>query len=111
MVALTTDTVLFVLFVPNHSLCQPCMHYPDYLTPQSPVPEFHNLRVCMKALLILSLVSSPGVLFVRLGLLPPVIMLPISIQLHHEPTGFLLPAAARDSGVCHYDSSRHGGTS
>lgn len=111
MVAPTADTVLFVLFVPSHSLCKLCMHYPDYPAPQSPVPEFHNITICIKALLILSLVSSPGVLFVRLGLLPPIIMLPISIQLHHEPAGFLLPAAARDSGVCHYDSPRHGGTS
>lgn len=65
----------------------------------------------MKALLILNLVSSPGVLFVRLGPLPPVIMLPVNVQLHHEPAGLLLPAAARDPGVCHYDSPRHGGTS
>lgn len=61
--------------------------------------------------LIVSLVCSPGVLFVRLGLLPPVVMLPINVQLHHQPAGLLLPAAARDHGVCHYDSPRHGGTS
>lgn len=109
MVALTTDSLLFVLFVPSHSVCKLCMHYPDYPSPQR--PEFHNIGICIKAVLILPLVSSPGVLFVWLGLLPPVIMLPISVQLYREPAGFLLPAAARDSGVCHHDSPRHGRTS
>lgn len=88
-----------------------CMHYPDYLAPQSPVPEVYNIWMCMKASLILCLVSIPGVVFVRLGLLPPVIMLPVNVQLHREPAGLLFPAAARDSGVCHYDPPRHGGSS
>lgn len=52
-----------------------------------------------------------GVLFVRLGPLPPVIMLPFDLQLHHEPAGLLLPPAAGDSGVYHYDPAGHGGTS
>lgn len=62
----------------------------------------------MNSLLILSLASSPGIVFVRLGLMPPVVMLPFNIQLYHKPLGFLLPVAARDSGLCHYDSPRHG---
>jgi len=61
--------------------------------------------------LILSHISSPGVLLVRLGLLPPVVMLPVNVQLHGEPAGLLLPAAARDPGVRHHDSPRHGGVS
>lgn len=62
----------------------------------------------MNSLLILSLASSLGVVSVWLGILPPVIMLPFYVQLHHHPPSFLLPAAAWDSGLCHYDSPRHG---
>lgn len=51
-----------------------------------------------------------GVLFVRLGPVPPVLMLPFHVQLHHEPAGLLFPAAAWDAGVGHYDSARHGRT-
>lgn len=89
---------------PIHSDFKPCMHYPHY--PHT--PELHKIWICMNSLLILSLAPSPGIVFVRLGLLPSVVMLPFNIQLHHEPPGFLLPVAAWDSGLCHYDSPRHG---
>lgn len=50
-------------------------------------------------------------MFVWLGLLHPVVMLPDNHQLHGEPAGLLLPAAAGDAGVHHNDSPRHGGAS
>lgn len=50
-------------------------------------------------------------MFVWLGLLPPVLMLPVNVQLHCEPACLLLSTAAWYRGVYHYDSPRHGGTS
>lgn len=57
------------------------------------------------------LIHPAGILLVRLGVLPPVIMLSFHLQLHHQPAGLLLPADAWDTGVHHHDSPRHGGAS
>lgn len=57
------------------------------------------------------LLSRPGILLVRLGLLPPLIVLPVSVQLDRQPAGILLPAAAGNPRFCHHDPSGHGGTS
>lgn len=104
----SSSSIFFLLFLfpppPNHSVCKPCMHYPDYPTP----PELHKIWSCPDISLFR---PSPGILFVRLGLLPAVIMLPFHIQLHHQPAGLLLPAAAGHAGVHHHDSARHGGKS
>lgn len=55
--------------------------------------------------------SSSGLLLVRLGLLPPVVLLPVGLQLHRQPTGLLLPAAAGNNGFGHHDPPGHGGAS
>lgn len=78
------------------------------LHPPSLIPELHKIWSCPDISLFR---PSPGILFVRLGLLPAVIMLPFHIQLHHQPAGLLLPAAAGHAGVHHHDSARHGGKS
>lgn len=45
----------------------------------------------------------------RLGLLPPLVVLPVGVQLHGEPAGLLLPAAAGNAGVRHHDPAGDGG--